>query len=58
MHVLDWGDRTTIETDLVRSGSLQNASHIWSRPGEYLVRVGSMDEKGAPSSGPGLFWWR
>ena len=55
MHVLDWGDGTTIETDHVRSGSLQNASHIWSRPGEYLVRVGSMDEKGAPSQWSGPF---
>jgi len=54
MHVLDWGDGTAIKTGLVLSGSLENASHVWMRPGEYPVRVLSVDEKGAPSlwSGP------
>ncbi len=54
MHVLDWGDGTAIKTGLVLSGSLENASHVWMQPGEYPVRVLSVDEKGAPSlwSGP------
>ena len=54
MHVLDWGDGTAIKTGLVLSGSLENASHVWMQPGEYPVRVLSLDEKGAPSlwSGP------
>jgi hypothetical protein len=55
MYVLDWGDGTKNETDYVNSGSLENASHIWSRPGEYPVRVGSIDEKGAPSQWCGPF---
>jgi hypothetical protein len=49
MYVLDWGDGTINETDYVGSGSLENASHLWRCPGEYPVRVGSIDEKGAPS---------
>jgi hypothetical protein len=54
-YVLEWGDKTAIETDYVRSGSLENASHIWSHPGEYQVRIGSVDEKGAPSQWSGPF---
>jgi hypothetical protein len=47
--LLDWGDGTNFETGLVRSGSLENASHTWSRPGEYQVRASAIDSWGAPS---------
>jgi hypothetical protein len=55
MHLLDWGDGTITKTSLTPSGSLENASHTWSRPGEYTVRVCSLDEKGAPSQWSGPF---
>jgi hypothetical protein len=55
MHLLDWGDGTITETGHIPSGSLENASHKWSRPGEYPVRVCSLDEKGAPSKWSGPF---
>lgn len=55
MHLLDWGDGTATETGHIPSGSLENASHKWSSPGEYPVRVCSLDEKGAPSQWSGPF---
>jgi len=55
MHLLDWGDGTITETGYIPSGSLENASHTWSSPGEYPVRVCSLDEKGAPSQWSGPF---
>ena len=55
MHLLDWGDGTITETGHIPSGSLENASHTWSRPGEYPVRVCSLDDKGAPSQWSGPF---
>lgn len=55
MHLLDWGDGTITETGHIPSGSLENASHKWSRPGEYPVRVCSLDDKGAPSQWSGPF---
>ena len=55
MHLLDWGDGTITETGHIPSGSLENASHKWSSPGEYPVRVCSLDDKGAPSQWSGPF---
>lgn len=55
MHLLDWGDGTITETGHIPSGSLENASHKWSSPGEYPVRVCSLDEMGAPSQWSGPF---
>ncbi|HPM26390.1 MAG TPA: PKD domain-containing protein, partial [Methanothrix sp.] len=55
MHFLDWGDGTITKTGHIPSGSLENASHTWSRPGEYPVRVCSLDDKGAPSQWSGPF---
>ncbi|MFB3766065.1 MAG: PKD domain-containing protein [Methanotrichaceae archaeon] len=49
-YVLDWGDGNISATDYVKSGSLENASHIWSRAGEYVVRARAIDIKGAPSN--------
>lgn len=53
-YVFDWGDGNTSATDYVKSGSLENASHIWSRAGEYSVKADAIDLRGAPSgwSGP------
>lgn len=48
-YTIDWGDSGISCTDYVDSGSLESASHIWSRPGEYLIRANATDERGAPS---------
>jgi hypothetical protein len=54
-YLLDWGDGIDFETDFVQSGSLENASHSWNRPGKYQVRAAAMDEWGAPSEWSGPF---
>ncbi len=55
MHLLNWGDGTITKTGYVPTGSLENASHAWSRSGQFPVQVCSIDEKGAPSAWSGPF---
>jgi hypothetical protein len=50
-YTLDWGDGTTSDTILVKSGAKASASHIWGSAGTYLVKAAAMDSKGE-SSGP------
>jgi len=48
-YTFDWGDGTISETDLVSSGSVESASHMWSKAGTYQVRGNATDSKGASS---------
>jgi uncharacterized repeat protein (TIGR01451 family) len=38
-YTIDWGDGTTIESDLLPSGIVFNAAHKWIKPGEYTITV-------------------
>lgn len=49
-YTFDWGDGTTSETALVKSGSKTSVSHIWSIPGSYQVKARATDSKGGASS--------
>ncbi|MDD2754514.1 MAG: PKD domain-containing protein [Methanothrix sp.] len=48
-YTFDWGDGTVSKTDLVNSGSVENASHIWSKAGTYQVKCNTTDSKGSSS---------
>ena len=48
-YCLDWGDGASSTTDLVGSGSIECASHIWDKAGRYLIRARATDMKGASS---------
>lgn len=49
-YTFDWGDRTHSTTDIVNPGSVESASHAWSKAGTYQVRCNSTDSKGASST--------
>jgi PKD repeat protein len=46
-YYFDWDDGTGTWTDLVQSNEYAYATHSWSYPGNYSVRVRAMDEHGA-----------
>jgi len=48
-YTFDWGDGMISKTDLVNSGSVENASHIWSKEGTYQVKCNTTDSKGSSS---------
>jgi hypothetical protein len=48
-YTLDWGDGTFSTTNSVDSGSVENASHAWSKAGMYQVKGIAIDSKGAQS---------
>lgn len=48
-YTFDWGDKTISKTDLVNSGSVENASHIWSKAETYQVKCNATDSKGSSS---------
>ncbi len=48
-YTFDWGDGTISETDLVNSGSVESASHMWRKAGIYHVRGNATDSRGASS---------
>lgn len=48
-YMFDWGDGTSSITDWVNSGIPVRANHGWRREGNYMVRVKTMDSKGAES---------
>ncbi|HQF15527.1 MAG: PKD domain protein [Methanosaeta sp. PtaB.Bin039] len=45
----DWGDNSSNSTQEVSSGTQVQASHIWSSPATYPVRVRATDRRGAVS---------
>lgn len=47
--IFDWGDKSTSETDFVKSSEKVSASHRWQRSGTYRVGVKAQDSKGAES---------
>jgi hypothetical protein len=48
-YTFDWGDGTISKTDLVNSGSVENASHIWSKAETYRVKCNTTDSRGSSS---------
>ncbi|MGB9854437.1 MAG: PKD domain-containing protein [Candidatus Bathyarchaeales archaeon] len=46
-HQFDWGDGTMTTTDWYPSGTQVSASHSWSSPGTYYVRVRVQDSLNA-----------
>lgn len=49
-YTFDWGDGTISTTDSVDSGSVESASHSWSKAGTYQVKCNAIDSKGALST--------
>jgi hypothetical protein len=45
----DWGDASTSQTEMVKSGTLAQMPHSWSQAGTYQVRVKARDENDAES---------
>jgi len=45
----DWGDASTSQTEMVKSGTLAQLPHSWSQAGTYLIRVMARDENNAES---------
>ena len=45
--VMDWGDGTQNQSDLVASGTTVSLSHTWSQAGTYQVRAQALDENGS-----------
>jgi hypothetical protein len=52
MYIINWGDETQSETELVNSGKGASATHIWAADGEYEVTAIAVDSKGAPCEKP------
>jgi hypothetical protein len=48
-YTFDWGDGTISKTALVNSGSVENASHNWSKAETYQVKCNTTDSKGSSS---------
>jgi len=48
-YIFDWGDGTTSQTNFMQSGQVANASHKWSKKGNYQIRVKAVDEHGMES---------
>jgi plastocyanin len=48
-YTFDWGDETFSKTDSVNAGSVESASHIWSKAGTYRIKCNTTDSKGASS---------
>jgi hypothetical protein len=48
--VMDWGDGSQNQSDLVASGTTVSLSHAWAQAGTYQVRAQALDEKGASSA--------
>ena len=45
--VMDWGDGTQNQSDLVASGTTVSLSHTWAQAGTYQVRAQALDENGS-----------
>jgi hypothetical protein len=45
----DWGDASTSQTEMVKSGTLAQMPHSWSQAGTYQIRVMARDENNAKS---------
>ncbi|MBM4432470.1 MAG: hypothetical protein FJ025_00505 [Chloroflexi bacterium] len=48
-YIFNWGDGGISETGFLSSGTVVSESHIWSRPGTYLVAARAVDGEGASS---------
>ena len=48
-YTFDWGDGNSITTDYVDSGLSASASHSWTDPGSYIVKVTAVDDGGMES---------
>lgn len=48
-YIVEWGDGTSNETDLLTSGTVASLLHSWDIPGVYLVNISAVDENGESS---------
>ncbi len=48
-YAFDWGDGTSTETAIVRSGGKASVAHKWNSPGTYQVKAKATDTKGGSS---------
>jgi len=48
-YAFDWGDGSNTPTGFFASGSTASASHTWSQPGTYSIKVMATDTDGASS---------
>lgn len=48
-YIFNWGDGTNSKTNLISSGTKAKASHVWSKPGKYLVKCQATDVNGESS---------
>ena len=48
--IFDWGDKSTSQVGPASSNAKVSASHSWSQPGTYYVKVMAKDSKNADSS--------
>ena len=53
--VIDWGDDTIENTEVVESGSRVDINHTWSEPGLYEVSVTAKDDHNASSEEERIF---
>ncbi len=54
-YTFDWGDRTQSATSFANSGSSESASHNWTNPGTYNVKVMATDIGGLSSGWSSTF---
>jgi hypothetical protein len=47
--IFDWGDGSTSQTEMVKSGTLTQMPHSWSQAGNYQIRVMARDKNNAES---------
>jgi hypothetical protein len=45
----DWGDGSTSQTEMIKSGTLAQMPHSWSQAGTYQIRVMARDKNNAKS---------
>jgi hypothetical protein len=50
VYALDWGDGATSTTAQFAPGVATSASHVWTQPGTYAVKVRATDSKGSVSA--------
>ena len=48
-YIFDWGDNSKNTTYFLDSGATAGASHIWSSPGIYNIKVSAIDAEGPAS---------
>jgi hypothetical protein len=48
-YFVDWGDGTTVTSELMENGVLFSLTHKWTSDGDYTIKVTAIDENSASS---------